>query len=223
MSATDNILMYPEARTNLQQLGFDSATQTIQELCEDEYIKPMSTVVEYVDSVSDTKLLQSIADISNIPYFNNTGCMLIAYKSAEVTTFILLSLNNELQYTFGYHNETGFTSVRPLGGFAECSLENTDYVSCRLRKCGFIKILRIGGYSTKTMTKGTRYTLGVIPEKYGTTFTSFSGSVYQTGFVTSDQKVATIEIVSADRKIYFTPRSETFNTGLGINYNLTFI
>lgn len=72
MSSTDKTLMYPEARMHLGQLGFDQLEQTIDELVEGDYLRDYSTVVEFIDSTSDTVFHESIATKFNNPAFNTT-------------------------------------------------------------------------------------------------------------------------------------------------------
>ena len=92
MSATTSILMYPEARTSLIQLGFDTNTKTLDDLIEEDIIKPYSTVIEFVSSGleaedADTAIRQDIANKLNMPIYKDASYFLVIFRSYQVYSF----------------------------------------------------------------------------------------------------------------------------------------
>lgn len=98
MSSTDKTLMYPEARMHLRQLGFDQTEQTIDELVEGDYLRDYSTVVEFIDSTSDTVFHESIATKFNNPAFNFTGFMMVIYNSVLAHQFVFFDINKKCKF-----------------------------------------------------------------------------------------------------------------------------
>lgn len=167
MAASDKILMYPEARTTLSQLGFDTETQTIDELISGEYLQPYSTTIEFVSNEkeinesSDKALRESISQKLGMPIYNQYSYFLIIYRSYQTYSFFINTFESippqRLQYTIAGGGK--WLRSYPFGGIYTANLQSENYVSCTLRICDGNKSLRIGGYSTKAMKVNTEYTI----------------------------------------------------------------
>lgn len=222
MATSDMAILYPEARTHLRQLGFDPQTMTIDQLISGDYIREYSTVVEFIDSTDDTKFHSSIADKLGIPAMKNAGFMMVIYKSLKAHQFIFFDANG-MNLACGYNSDSGWYDPHPLAGSDVCSISNpNNYVPISLRWSGDVKYFRAAGYLTKQMSKGSEYTLGIIPEDLWWMYKPRSGQYYGVITVTSDGKLGILK-VTTDRKIMFSPSSDTLPADTGININATYI
>lgn len=175
MSASDKVIMYPEGRLALHQTGFDTNTQTLDELIKGDYMRPMSTVIEYIsaatddDAETDVALRESISSKLGLsPLYNNNGYFLVIYKSASIVNFHIFPAKADVPaMTFFYSYINSYLSpALPIGGICDVPLANKQYISCSLRVSGGVKSLRVGGYSESQMTAGTKYTIATLPSEY---------------------------------------------------------
>ena len=166
MSATTSILMYPEARTSLLQLGFDTNTKTLDDLIEEDIIKPYSTVIEFVSSGleaedADKAIRQDIANKLNMPIYKDASYFLVIFRSYQVYSFHVYPFSSlppqRLHYTLA--NGGSWIDSYPLDGLYTANLQSKKYVGCTLRISGNVKSLRIGGYTDQVMKVNEEYTI----------------------------------------------------------------
>lgn len=222
MASTDKVILYPEARLALTQIGFDTATKTLDDLIKGDYIKNLSTVVEYIDDVSDTAFKKSLATKFGSFFSENTGIFMIINKSVKAYSFIFLELNGFFNMSVMYHIESGWSSINSISGYQNVSLSNTGIVPIYLRRSGDVKYLRIAGNITKDLTMGTQYTVGTIPTAYKDLLAPAGGTVYKNLLTNASGDIISLNINSSGT-ISITPRGKNLSSGYSINIDTTYI